>query len=140
MSDYSHIMTTEHRSYFVALCKRVVQSEPVDFVPVAHHGWKPEAKFCHRNADHWASLKQGRRAVRGWIVDGSDGMGGYLFKAHSVVEEDGKLYDITPADRFPDDSPRQEPARLFLRHHGLTETFDAMLPACNYVPFFGVVE
>jgi hypothetical protein len=133
-------MTPEIRSYFVSLCARADNNEAVvvPFVRVRDRDWEPKSTLCHPNADHWAGLKQGRRAVRGWIVDGSDGMGGHLFKAHSVVEEDGKLFDITPSDRFPDDPPKPEPARLFLRHEGEKRAFDDMLPEYNCVPFNSV--
>jgi len=131
-------MTPEIRDYFTSLCKRAGADTavPVSFVSVSDVGWVPSARACHANADRWASLKPARKVVRGWLIGATDGAGGYLFIAHSVVEECGELHDITPADSFPDVVPlKPEPPRLFLRHEGSLESFDAMLPQCNSVSF-----
>jgi hypothetical protein len=127
-------MTPEIRSYFVSLCARADNREAVvvPFVRVRDREWEPKSTFCHPNADHWESLEPDRKAVRGWLICGTDLAGGYTFGAHSVVEENGELYDITPHD-CPSASP--EPPRLFLRHAGEKRAFDDMLPECNCVSF-----
>jgi hypothetical protein len=83
-------------------------------------GRQPRADGCHNNVDDYvAEQPLGRTAVRGWYIDGSDGCGAYLFKAHSIVEEAGSVFDITPVGpgiRRPD----------FLRHLGPPEEFDTM--------------
>jgi hypothetical protein len=125
-------MTPETRSYFVSLCERANHPETVPFKVVGDGEWKPKSTFCHLNADHWESLEPGRKAVRGWLIWGPDPAGGCTFGAHSVVEENGELYDITPHD-CPSVDP--EPPRLFLRHKGEKCVFDAMLPEYNSVSF-----
>jgi len=127
-------MSPEYVRYFTSLCARASTGDVkrVDFRPVKHGEWEPKSKVCHANADYWEGVTPSARAVRGWLICGNDGVGGYLFGAHSVVEENGELYDITPHD-CP--SPGPEPPRLFLRHGGDKGPFDDMLPACNFVPF-----
>jgi hypothetical protein len=127
-------MSPDKIRYFKSLCARVTsdEAERVDFRPVMHGDWKPESTVCHNNADHWERVTPGAKAIRGWLICGTDLAGGYSFGAHSVVEENGALYDITPHD-CP--SPGPEPSRLFLRHEGDKAVFDVMLPAYNFVPF-----
>lgn len=48
--------------------------------------------------------------------------------AHSVVNEEGKLYDITP---IQPGTPRP----IFLRHLESDADFDALLPQCNDVTY-----
>lgn len=131
------IMRPELRPYFVSLCMRVEASDciPVEVVSVCHEGWAPKATKCHQNVNRWVSLASGRTAVPGWVITGTDTVGGYWFVAHSVVEEDDRLYDITPADRFPNDSPQDEAPRSFLKHQGTIAAFFEMLPACDQVYF-----
>jgi len=53
--------------------------------------------------------------------------------AHSVVEENGQLFDITPLDR---NTPRE--GLVFLKHHGTEEEFLRMKTTCSnvlYPPF-----
>jgi ribonuclease HI len=52
---------------------------------------------------------------------GNDVDRGYLLAAHSVGWENGKLYDITPADG---ESPDPHEARVFVTHDGTMEEFD----------------
>jgi hypothetical protein len=127
-------MTPEIRSYFVSLCARADNDAAivVPLVRVRDGDWEPKSKCCHHNARHWESREPGRKAVCGWLICGTDLAGGYTFGAHSVVEENGELYDITPHDCA---SANPEPPRLFLRHEGEKRVFDAMLPEYNSVSF-----
>ena len=127
-------MKPETVRYFTSLCERAKADETVlvSFRVIRHGDWEPKSTACHRNADYWERVTPGARAVRGWLICGIDLAGGYSFGAHSVVEENGELYDITPHD-CP--IPGPEPPRLFLMHEGDKAAFDAMLPACNFVPF-----
>lgn len=130
-------MTSDTWRYFVRLCKRADSASytPVEVIAVSHGEWEPTATNCHANINRWVGLAANRKAVRGWLINGTDMAGGYTFAAHSAVEEDGKLYDITPADSFIDVRPQRELIRRFLRHEGPEEIFFDMLPACNSVTF-----
>jgi hypothetical protein len=127
-------MAPETVRYFTSLCERAAASAVrVSFCAVRDGKWEPKSKECHDNADYWECVRPGARAVRGWLIGGADLAGGYIFVAHSVVEEDGELFDITPHD-VP--SPISETApRLFLRHEGKRRDFDDMLPRYNSVSF-----
>jgi hypothetical protein len=114
---------SEMDCYLQSLGARIGEQVEVPFKPVSAGDWKPRPRFCHENVDYWVASQSGREAVRGWLVDGTDGCDGFLVVAHSVVNEGGDLYDITPLDYAPFES---NPRRWFLRHNGMTEEFDAM--------------
>ena len=114
-------MTPGIDKYFAELYLRLKEAKPVPVISVAIGDWRPVPRFCHENVDRYTEHQPGRSAVRGWVIGGTDGCEGYLLVAHSVVEEDNKLYDITPQDGEPSGplSPR-----WFIRHPGTKETFD----------------
>jgi hypothetical protein len=118
-------MTPENEKYFSALYKRLRKARPVPVVSVAIGDWKPVPKMCHENVDRYTANQPALNAVRGWIIDGTDGNEGYLLVAHSIVEEGGYLYDITPADGLP---VNPSAPRRFVEHIGTEKAFSDMLP------------
>ena len=75
--------------------------------------WKPEEHQCHWNMDLWVAGEDGAKAVRGWLFfDHKTTSGGRVnsvtFQAHSVLEENGVLVDIT--------STRASRRYPFIRH------------------------
>jgi hypothetical protein len=110
-------------SYLKSLGARLGERVEVPFKSVSISEWRPMPRCCHANVDCWVSGQTGRKALRGWLIDGTDGLDGFLVVAHSVVDECGELYDITPRDGSPL-NPNER--RWFLRHNGTTEEFDAM--------------
>jgi len=132
-------MTPENRHYFASLSQMADAGDIERFgftpPPPAPDGWVPCARECHANAARWAGLKPGRKVVRGWLISGEFGAGGYQFDAHSVGEENGMLIDITPRDTIPGSFSPQESPRLSLRHQGSSEFFDALLLRCASIKF-----
>jgi hypothetical protein len=122
-------MTPEYERYFAALHPRLKDAKPVPFVTVAIDAWNHGVNRCHENVARYAAGRPGRSAVPGWLIEATDGNGGYLVAAHSVVEEDGKLFDITPAAATSVNT--RGSARRFIRHDGTAEEFDDMLPEFN---------
>lgn len=115
-------MAPETGRYFAELYRSLKEAKSVPVVSVAIEDWKPIPKFCHENVDRYTKHQPGRSAVRGWLIDGTDGCEGYLLVAHSVVKEDDELYDITPQDGA---QPGPLKPRRFIQHPGTKETFDA---------------
>jgi hypothetical protein len=111
----------ESQTYFGPLYARLADAKPVSFRRVETSNWKPEQSQCHRNVDFWTEQDSARLAIRGWLTWGANQAGRCKFMAHSVVEEDGELYDITPIDA---NTPREGLA--FLRHIGTSEEFDIL--------------
>ncbi len=87
---------------------------------VSFPDWSPERARCHDNVDNYVKLKLHCTAIRGWMIISEDADGQCLYEAHSVVEDAGKLYDITLKDQAECDGIR------FLRHHGPPEVFWAI--------------
>ena len=115
--------TPDPGSYFIYLYPRIERAELVRLDQNVRIGdWTPLPKVCHENVDRWCADKLGRLAVRGWLRGATGGMGSYLLISHSVVEEHGELYDITPEDGTPIGPPTP---RWFIRHPGPKETFDS---------------
>jgi len=106
-------------NYFASLHSRLGEAEDVPFREVSIADWQPKLAECHNNVERWTTGYEGRTRVRGWLTWGDDASGSFHLIAHSVVEEDGLLYDITPIDP---NTPRPK----FLRHVGDKESFDAM--------------
>jgi hypothetical protein len=79
---------------------------------------------CHENVDAWITLKPGRKAVRGWLVQSDFGGGAYLLASHSIGFENGKLWDITPPDVPPGQIINLREPRVFVRHDGTVESFE----------------
>lgn len=93
--------------------------------------WTPDLARCHDNVDKWIAAHSGDKAVRGWLIlDISGGANfAFYFNAHSVVEQDHTLIDITPS----------EPPCRFLRHIGTDADFErfkkiARLSYCRSQP------
>ena len=95
--------------------------------------WQPKPSDCHNNVDRWIAHHDCCTRVRGWLTWGEDGAGSCQFMAHSVVEEGGVLYDITPIDS-------NTPTPKFLKHLGETEAFDAMQPVWSSVIYPIITE
>ena len=89
-------MVADSNEYFRQLLQRVDQAVKVPFRAVSHEGWQPEPNKCHENVDCWVKHHPQSSAARGWMFWPSVLPGRYEFRAHSVVEEDGGLFDITP--------------------------------------------
>jgi hypothetical protein len=53
----------------------------------------PYPHACHLNVKAWVAENPGAKRVRGWLVTS-----GTIFDKHSVVEENGEHYDITPSN------------------------------------------
>ncbi|HEX4020420.1 MAG TPA: hypothetical protein VHX63_04685 [Acidobacteriaceae bacterium] len=107
--------------YFASLHSRLHEAEHMQRRKVESEGWKPEPAKCHENVDFWVSLNPNIKAVRGWMVlpMGIDGQ--CMYDAHSVIEEDGVLYDITLRE---DAAGEYIP---FLRHIGTDEEFSKLI-------------
>jgi hypothetical protein len=107
-------------TYFGSLYARLPEAKPVGFRDIP--GWKSEQNDCHLNVDSWVRRDSKRSAVRGWLSWGIDPRTERCkFMAHSVIEEDGEMYDITPLDP---NTPRA--GLVFLRHIGTDEEFDIL--------------
>jgi hypothetical protein len=118
------IVTPAHvENYCARLGARLGDAEKLRFEPVRIGTWESKSGECHANVDYWVAHAPGRDAVRGWIINGTDGAGRCFPIAHSVGRENGKLHDITP----PDGEPLAPDAlRLFLPHEGTVEEFDEL--------------
>ena len=122
-------------TYFRSLYERVNEAESVPLRAVECAGWKPEQNQCHNNVIMWVRYDAERSRVRGWLTWGKDEGGKCKLIAHSVVKENGELYDITPI--YPD-TPRPS----FISHLEADAEFDILLPQYNDVtyPFFTYEE
>jgi hypothetical protein len=130
-------MTTgniDMEGYFAALHARRYRGEWMLHRKVSRDGWSPVTAGCHENVNHWVSLNPELKAVCGWMIVSEDESGQCRYEAHSVIEDAGRLYDITLRDQSACDGIR------FLRHNGTAEEFSAVLQ-CNcrshfiYPPF-----
>lgn len=127
------IVTPELMNYFASLHSRLSEAEDVHFRKVSIADWEPKLADCHNNVDRWNAGYERRRRVRGWLTWGNDAYGSCHLIAHSVVEDDGALYDITALDPH---TPRPK----FLRHLGDKETFDAMQPDWSWTTYPIILE
>jgi hypothetical protein len=107
--------------YFQRLYESLDLAVEVQFREVSLNNWTPEMNKCHDNVNHWVRHSAARRAVRGWIFWPPDETGKCRFFAHSMVEEDGVLIDITPIDS---NVPRR--CLRFLTHKGSETDFECM--------------
>jgi hypothetical protein len=126
----AYAMAEDHSNYFGQLLKRKEDAVRVRFLEVESEGWRPCANDCHNNVDEWTVRRPKSRAVRGWLFWEPDETGRYTFMAHSVVEESGRLMDITPIDA---NTPRE--GLWFLPHSGNEVEFQAMKTACSCVVY-----
>lgn len=108
---------TSDEDYFASLHSRLHEAEHMQRRRVEFEGWKPEPAKCHENVDFWVSLNPNMKAVHGWMVISRYPDGRCIYNAHSVIEEDGALYDITLRE---DVACEYIP---FLRHVGIDEEF-----------------
>lgn len=89
-------MTPELERYFAALHARSHTARKLGYCAVSNPNWTPQPNHCHENVDYWVKAHPEAKAVRGWLIRATDGMGGYNYAAHSVIEEGGELFEITP--------------------------------------------
>jgi hypothetical protein len=119
----------EPKEYFAALHARRHGALPIRHRDVSVPGWSPQQNKCHDNVDFWVKLNPHLRPVRGWMVLSEDASGHCLYEAHSIIEDNGELYDISI------------PGLLchgirFLKHSGSEEDFQAILKLnLNQVPY-----
>jgi hypothetical protein len=121
-------MGHDYTAYFEELHKRVDSAVKVRFRAVELNGKEPRLNGCHDNVNSWVENHPGTKIVRGWLFWPPNEAGQYTFMAHSVVEENGQLIDITPFDR---NTPRG--GLVFLKHEGTEEDFEPMKTVCSKV-------
>ena len=121
-------MRDEYNTYFQQLLEGESVAAKVPFREVQLNGWEPRKGDCHGNVDFWIRHHPETKAVRGWLFWKPDAAGRYLIMAHSVLDENGQLVDITPIDQ---NAPRD--GLLFLKHLGTEEDFSAMKISCSQV-------
>jgi hypothetical protein len=100
----------------------------VSFREIRLSGWEPKMNDCHANVDYWVQHHPETKAARGWLFWEPNEAGQCLFMAHSVLDENGRLVDITPIDQ---NTPRD--GLLFLQHVGSEEEFLVMKVPCSQV-------
>lgn len=122
------LVTPEILSYFASLQSRIDEAKHVPFREVSMAEWQPKPAHCHENVDWWVAGRQNRTRIRGWLTWGNDEYGSCLLVAHSVVDDDGVLYDITPIDPYT-------PPPTFLRHLGDKTSFDEMQPEWSWTTY-----
>lgn len=86
---------SEVESYLTSLQSRLHQAQHMTRRKIGFEGWNPEPAKCHENVDFWVRLNPNIKPVRGWMLSQGVVAGRCLYEAHSVIEEDGVLYDIT---------------------------------------------
>jgi hypothetical protein len=131
MENVVRLITPEIQNYFDEVSSRIADAEEAPFEAVSLPcGWTPKPAECHKNVDHWTAQPRHRhlKVVRGWLTWGKDASGLCMLTAHSVVEENGKLKDITPVDS-------DTPPSWFVRHAGAKESFDAMQPEWSWTTY-----
>lgn len=121
LKGYIDEMPGNFREYFQRLYERLDLAVKVPFREVKLENWTPEMNKCHDNVDHWIRHSVGSRAIRGWIFWPPDETGKCRFFAHSVIEENGLLVDITPIDS---NTPRE--ILRFLTHTESETDFDSI--------------
>jgi hypothetical protein len=108
----------EFRAYFDALLARRSEATlPMNRPVVFADGTASQPSRCHENVDRWVLEHPHDSAVRGWAII-SSWPSSCFFAAHSVVESNIGLIDITPQD-YP---------VWFLRHEGEESIFRALQP------------
>jgi hypothetical protein len=122
------IVTPEILSYFASVQSRIEEAKHIPFREVSVADWQPKPAECHKNVDYWISGYEKRTRVRGWLTWGNDESGSCHLIAHSVVDDDGTLYDITPIDP-------NTPPPMFLRHIGEKGAFDVMQPQWSWTTY-----
>jgi hypothetical protein len=123
-------MGYDYTAYFQRLLERVESACAVGFREAEPCEGEMKANDCHRNVDRWVEHHPESKAVRGWLFWPANEAGRYTFMAHSVVKEQGQLFDITPLDA---NTPRQ--GLVFLKHLGTEAEFLRMKTTCSNVVF-----
>lgn len=121
-------MGYDYTAYSQQLLERVNSALTVRFREVQLSEGETKLNDCHRNVDCWVENYPETMAVRGWLFWPPNLAGQYTFMAHSVLDENGQLVDITPLDP---NTPRE--GLVFLRHLGTEEDFSAMKQRCSTV-------
>jgi hypothetical protein len=121
-------MHQQRNTYFQQLVERVDSAVKVPFRKVRLDGVEPKLNDCHGNVHCWIRTHPETSAVRGWLFWPPDPAGRYRFMAHSVVDENGQLVDLTPIDP----NTLREGLR-FLRHEGAEKDFESMKIVCSEV-------
>jgi hypothetical protein len=68
------------------------QATPVELRIVAFaDGSGPLPNQCHQNVNRWIAENPRCNRIRGWLITSR-----FIYDKHSVVEDNGSLYDITP--------------------------------------------
>jgi hypothetical protein len=118
----------KYEDYFRHLLEHVELATKVPFRAVTHGAWTTKKNDCHGNVDQWVKFCPNTKAVRGWLFWEPNEAHQYNLMAHSVIEENGALVDITPID---ENTPRE--GLWFLRHSGSEEAFAAIIKRCSQV-------
>ena len=113
-------ITPKIEGHFTSLLARIGEAVEVPFEPI-FGDWQPRLAERHANTDKWVAQNPTLKAVREWLRWGEDEHGTCLLIAHSVIDDGGKLFDITP---IHPNTPRPK----FLIDHGTKEAFDAAQP------------
>lgn len=93
----------------------------------------PEHPICHDVAAAWVASGRGGKVVHGWMYHAQSITGGLWFAAHSLVELDGKLRDVTyPRVRHLSTDPR------FIGHPGEERDFLALVQGEPRVPMIDI--
>ena len=121
-------MGYDHTAYFRQLLERVNSAVTVQFREIEPREMEIKLNDCHPNVDRYIEKHRGSKAVRGWMFCPCTSAGRYTFIAHSVVEENDQLFDITPLDP---NTPRE--GLVFLRHLGSEDDFSVIKISCAYV-------
>jgi hypothetical protein len=120
-------MGYDYTAYFDQLLKHVDSAVSVPSHPARLDGRELQRNKCHDNVDSWVQQHPERKAVRGWLFWPANEAGRYRFMAHSVVEENGELFDITPIDE------NERKGLVFLKHLGTEADFEPMKTVCSDV-------
>jgi len=88
----------DYTEYAAQLYERRREGVILQRVVINIDGWVPVANECHNNVTRLCQLRAEIYPVRGWLFHDYFGMRDYvLFTAHSAVENNGILCDITPS-------------------------------------------
>ena len=88
----------DYTEYTAQLYERRGEGIKLERVDIKIDDWKPVANECHGNVTEFCLRYDGFIPVRGWLYHDYFGERDYvLFIAHSAVESNGVLYDITPS-------------------------------------------
>ena len=118
-----------NEDYFAALYSRRSTARPMKHRAVATAEWSPKRNQCHKNVDYCVSLYPHLKAIRGWMIVPEDECGRCWLDAHSVIEDEGELYDITLSGQAECD------CKEFLQHVGDPQEFWAVVKHCSQTSY-----